>query len=162
MFRRNVIAVILLGFSFSASADIWRWTDMNGVVRYVTSTKALYTWADDTGKVHYSDAPDHEDAVRVELVWHAKGNQLYKDGDSLVADNAMAESVTDTDSEIERLARDAEEARYCQRAKEVYDSYVNAPRLYNTDKNGKREYLKPHETRRLLAETKATVKELCN
>ncbi len=68
MFQRLTIAVIFFGFSLSANADVWRWTDMSGVVRYVTSTKALYTWSDEMGKVHYSDSPDHEDAIRVELV----------------------------------------------------------------------------------------------
>jgi hypothetical protein len=38
---------------------------------------------------------------------------------------------------------------------------VNAPRLYNTDEKSKREYLKPYEARKLLAEIGATVKELC-
>lgn len=161
MFQGLTIAVIFLGFSLSANADVWRWTDMSGVVRYVTSTKALYTWSDEMGKVHYSDSPDHEDAIRVELVWHANGNQVYKDGRSMVADNAKARNATDMESDTDRLAREEEETRYCQRAKEVYDSYVNAPRLYNTDEKGEREYLKPYETRKLLTETRATVEELC-
>jgi hypothetical protein len=90
---------------------------MNGVVRYVTSTKALYTWSDEMGKVHYSDSPDHEDAIRVELVWHANGNQVYKDGNSIVADNATVQSATDMESDLDRHAREEEEARYRQRAK---------------------------------------------
>jgi hypothetical protein len=69
------------------------------------------------GKVHYSDSPDHEDAIRVELVWHANGNQVYKDGNSIVADNATVQSATDMESDLDRHAREEEEARYRQRAK---------------------------------------------
>jgi hypothetical protein len=79
----------------------------------------------------------------------------------MVADNAKARNATDMESDTDRLARKEEETRYCQRAKEVYDSYVNAPRLYNTDEKGEREYLKPYETRKLLTETRATIEELC-
>ena len=64
------------GGVLDADADIWKWTDMKGDVHYVNTLKPIYTWLDEAGKVWYSDKPDHENAVSVELVWHSTGDSV--------------------------------------------------------------------------------------
>jgi hypothetical protein len=54
------------------------------------------------------------------------------------------------------------EAYYCKRATEIYDSYVNAPRLYKTGADGEPEYLSDEEATQTIAETKAKVDDLCS
>ncbi len=61
-------AGLLLLAATTARADVWYWFDANGATHYVDSDQAIYTWRDDQGKVHYSDKPDHEDAIRVQLL----------------------------------------------------------------------------------------------
>ena len=72
---KNVIAIIVLAFGLclSAQADVWKWVDAFGKTRYVDTMTPIYTWLDDYDKVHYSDRPEHENAVAVVLVWHSKG-----------------------------------------------------------------------------------------
>lgn len=147
----------------TANADIWKWIDVKGNTHYVDTLKPIYTWLDETGKVWYSDKPDHENAVSVELVWHstedsvdemtAKAEPEKKRGDTWAYDGETPD---------ERYEREKAEAYYCKRAQDIYDSYLKAPRLYRTSEAGEREYLSDEDSARTLAETEARVNELCN
>ena len=53
------------------------------------------------------------------------------------------------------------EAYYCKRATEIYDSYVNAPRLYKTNDDGEKEYLSKAAAAAEIADTKSKKDELC-
>ena len=157
-----MLAVLLLALSGAAQADIWRWTDAHGKIHFVDTLKAIYTWVED-GKVFFSDTPDHEDAVSVELVWHSAGNDVEaaaKEEDKKLKAHDKWAHVGETPEE--RLQRENAEKYYCQRARDIYDSYVKAPRLYKTNDAGAREYLSEEEAARTLAETKARVDELCD
>jgi hypothetical protein len=158
----TILATVLLVFTATAQADIWKWTDAHGKIHFVDTLKAIYTWVED-GKVFFSDTPDHETAVSVELVWHSAGDDLEaaakEEEEERLAHDKWA-YVGETPEE--RLQRENAEKYYCQRAEEVYDSYLNAPRLYKTNDAGVREYLSDEEAAQTLAETKARVDELCD
>jgi hypothetical protein len=163
MKRLFVTAVLLFGFVLNANADIWRWTDVHGKVHFVDTLKPIYTWLDESGRLWYSDKPDHEDAVSVELVWHSTGNNIDEAESSLAPEKKPHDTwayVGETPED--RLEREKAEKYYCKRAQEVYDSYLQAPRLYKTNDTGVREYLSDEESAQTLAETKARVEELCN
>ena len=158
--RRILIATaLLIGFFQSASADVWRWIDDNGDTHFVDTMRPIYTWRDDFGKVFFSDKPDHVNAVSVELIWHSSGSidEVEQEEDS-----SGSNELYPGETEAEREERKAAEAYYCKRATEIYDSYVNAPRLYKTGDDGEPEYLSEEDAAQTIAETKARVDELCN
>jgi len=153
-----VTCVLAMCVCLPANADVWRWTDTDGKTHFVDTMTPIFTWTDDFGKRHYSDTPGHEDAVSVELVWHASGSLSSLENDDSVDDDDFAypgESVED------REKRKKAEAYYCERATEIYDSYVNAPQLYRTDENGEREYLSKKDAATTIAETRTKRDELC-
>ena len=152
-------AILGLGFSLTAFADIWMWTDAKGDVHFVNTSTAIYTWQDQHGRVHYADTPGDESAVLVDLVWHSTGD-LDDAGEPEVQQAAKNEYPDET--EAEKHERESAEAYYCKRATEIYDSYKNAPQLYKTNENGQREYLSDEEITATLSDTKARVEELCN
>lgn len=149
-----LLSIFLCG---SASADIWKWTDAAGKTHYVATSTSIFTWVEN-GRVFYSDTPDHEDAIAVQLVWVSKGT--LDDVES--AANSSDGYAFPGETPDERAAREESEAHYCDRAKEIYASYKNAPRLYRTDENGEREYLSKRAERAELADTKSKMDELCN
>jgi len=162
MNRILVVALLLFGISLNASADIWKWTDAFGKIHFVDTLKPIYTWVED-GRVFFSDTPDHEDAVSVELVWVSKSNEI----DAVAAEAEKKAAPHDQwayvgETPEERLQRENAEKYYCKRAQDIYDSYLKAPRLYRTNEAGVREYLSDEDATRTLAETKARVEELCN
>lgn len=155
---RPTAALLCLLACSGAHADIWKWVDAHGNTHFVDSDRPIYTWLDETGKVHYSDKPDHENAVSVQLVWHSAGNLEGLDEPKAQA-GAAAPDPDETAEE--RYEREQAEAYYCKRAREIYESYQNAPRLYRTV-NGEREYLSDEQAAQTLADTKARVDELCS
>ncbi len=142
----------------SASADIWKWVDVDGETHLVDTKVSIYTWVDETGKAYYSDTPDHEDAVAIQLVWVSKGSL-----ESITA--AIAKKSDDGipgETEDQRVAREGAEAYYCKRATEIYESYKNAPRLYKTNDAGEREFLSDADAKVTLGETKTKMDDLCS
>ena len=158
MKRLFAVAVLVFGFSIAAHADVWKWVDADGKTHYVDTSTPIFTWVDEDGEIHYSDTPDHEDAVAVQLVWVSGGtleDVLDDQGEA-----GSADALPDETPE-ERAAREEAEAYYCKRATEIYESYVNAPRLYKTNEAGERQYLSKDEAAQTIAETRNQMNEFC-
>lgn len=150
------IIVLTIGLSLPAVADVWKWVDATGKTHFVDTRKAIFTWVDENGKRYYSDTPGHEDAVSVQLVWHSSGT--LEDLKNPGTENGYAYPGETAE---ERAERETAEAYYCKRATEVFESYLNAPRLYRTNDAGDREYLSEEEAAATIAETRARMNELC-
>ena len=152
MRKRLSLVLIFALVPLSAVADVWSWTDAKGNVHFVESNRPIFTWME-SDKVFYSDSPDHEDAVAVVLVWHSKGRiEDLEQGGAKIEDTG--------ESPEEKAMREAQEAHYCKRVREIYDAYVNAPRLYQS-KEGKREFLDEKAAKAKIAETKAELDKHC-
>jgi len=146
-----------------AAADIWKWVDANGETHFVSTQTSIYTWVDEE-KVFYSDTPDHEDAVLVQLVWHSKGT--LKDTEFNVETMLAAAESSDGyafagETPKERAEREAAEAHHCKRVTEIYKSYENAPRLYRTDAKGDREYLSDKDAKATMDDAKSKMEQAC-
>jgi len=158
--KKLITACALLhALSATAYADIWKWVDALGNTHFVDTVRPIYTWVDELGKVHYADHPEHENAVSVQLVWHSSGNleELQEQGEESESGGYAYPGETAE----QRAERERAEAYYCERAKEIYESYLNAPQLYRTNEKGEREYLSKADAARTIAETRAKKDELC-
>ena len=153
------VMVLLAAVCASAEADVWKWVDAQGKTHFVNTNKPIFTWLDEGGDIHYSDTPDHEDAVSVELVWVSSGSLADLDNGKAKSGTQYAHSG---ETPQDRAEREKAEAYYCKRATEIYQSYVNAPRLYKTNDAGEREYLSKEEAAQKIAETLAQKEELCS
>jgi hypothetical protein len=156
---RFLFAVLLLSLVCAAAqADVWKWVDATGKTHFVDTNTSIYTWVDENGDVHYSDTPDHEDAVSVQLVWVSSGTL---DDVQNAEDESGSGYAYPGETPEERAEREKAEAYYCKRATEIYESYVNAPRLYKTNDAGERVYLDKEEAAKTIAETRAQKDDLC-
>lgn len=152
------IFLLLSVFCFgSAAADVWKWVDVDGNTHFVDTSTAIFTWAED-GKVFYSDMPDHEGAVAVQLVWVSKGTPDNKESAADSSDGFAFPGETPE----QRAEREEAKVYYCKKAIEIYKSYKNAPRLYRTNETGEREYLSKKDAKATLNETKTKMDELCS
>ncbi len=152
------ISVLIFGLCQTAQADIWKWVDALGNAHFVSTKKPIYTWIED-GKVHYADHPDHEDAISVQLVWESEGrvDESTADANGMDSDGYAYPGETAE----QRAERERAEAYYCDRATEIYESYLNAPQLYETNEDNKREYLSKADAAKTIAETRAKKDDLC-
>jgi hypothetical protein len=154
-----VIVFLALGCVSAAQADIWKWVDANGDVHFVSSANPIYMWVDENGDVHYSDTPGHETARTVDLVWVSGGS--LEEPEQQQAESQDDGWAFEGETEEQRAERERAEAYYCKRASEVYESYVNAPRLYKTNDDGEREYLSDEEMAQMIADTRNKKDEIC-
>lgn len=160
----KILAIIMLtcGICLSANADVWKYVDENGKTHFVDTNSAIFTWLDEFGKRHYADVPGHEDAVSVELVWHSTGNLAdLRSGPPVKEQESGSNEAYPDETPEERFEREQAEDYYCKRAQQIYDSYLDAPRLYKTNDDGSRAYLSAEESGKVLLETKQRVDELC-
>ena len=134
---------LVFGLSLTANADIWKWVD-------------------EQGNVHYGDTPGRDYAVKAERVSYTRGKRSAStSGDSQsVTSRGNDVDSDDTPDEI-RSGEDAQ-AYYCKQARDIYQSYIGAPRLYRTSDDGQREYLSDEEAAAALATAEAAVEEWCN
>lgn len=159
MKKLTAITILIFAVCTSANADVWTWVDIKGGTHFVDTTIPIYTWLDENDRVNFADKPEHENAILVKFAWHSSGS---------LPEPAVDDSQEDTDgnayageTDEERLDRKMAEAYYCKKSKELYQSYLDAPRLYRTTEDGQRDYLSEEETATTLAESKAKVKEWC-
>ncbi len=160
MHRILLVLALTFGICISANADVWRWTDGKGDMHYVDTMRPIYTWQDEFGKVFFADKPSHVNAVSVELIWHSSGSLDEVEGGEEA--KSGSNELLPGETEAEREERRQAEAYYCKRATEIYDSYVNAPRLYKTGEDGEPQFLSDEEAATTITETKDKVDELCN
>jgi hypothetical protein len=158
MKRAVLILLIFIGLAPIATADVWKWVDSAGDTHFVDTNRPIYTWVDEYGKVFYSDKPDHEDAISVQLVWVSSRSLDDVQNDKQRSDGGYTRP---DETAEERAEREETEKYYCDRATEVYDSYVNAPQLYRTNEAGEREFLSKDETTKTIADTKSNITEFC-
>lgn len=145
------LAMILIGMSMAFSASA-----------------AVFTWTDDNGEVHYSDVPEVDGAVLVEIESNATDRQaVAAQRNAAVATELERQKRTQQEREVaaEQAGVDQDNRaiaqRNCQRAREAYDSYYAAPRLYKPTDDGGREYLSGAEMDELRAKAQADVNEWC-
>lgn len=141
---RKLIAIILLVFGpyLAANADIWKWVDENG-------------------NVHYSDTPAREYAMNAERVSYGPGNRSASRSGNSRTNASRGNDIDPQETPEEERAREDAQAYYCNQARDIYHSYVDAPRLYRTGEDGEREYLSDQEAAAALASAKASVTEWC-
>ena len=148
----KMLATILLGLSvsFSAGAAVWMWTDADG-------------------EVHYSDYPEVEDAVLVDIESSPTSRtaiaEQRRETVALEREHQKGEQLrldVDKEERVEQKEDRALAKANCEQAKKAYETYYNAPRLYKPTADGGREYLSSEETDALRAKAKASVDEWCN
>lgn len=157
IFRIAIITVLLFGAN--ATADVWSWEDAKGVKHYVDTTTPIFTWVDESGRVFYSDTPGHVGAVAVQLVWHSSGTL----GELSEAANEDPEGLAfPAETPEQREEREAAEEHLCEHARDAFDAYKTAERLYRTNDAGEKEYLSKRQIRATMKDAESSVKKFCN
>jgi len=133
MFKRIAWGLMLTCLWLAASADVFRWVDAQG-------------------RVHYSDRPDADNAVRVGVVSHASNpdaiaarNQSDADARSKAAtQNAQQQAQQNTANAVQKDVEKSREGQ-CKEAKERYRVAIESQKLYRVGKDGERQYLTSQE-----------------
>jgi hypothetical protein len=135
----------------------------------VHADKEVYRWVDDQGVVHFSDRPIDPRARPTGMYFESTDpgevqqrlmREEYEQNEQEFTDTQQAESAA------EEATRRAEEARtrdlQCNAARERFNVYTTAPRLYETLPGGERRYLTDDELTAAREQAEADVEKWCN
>jgi|SRR5690349_18194790 hypothetical protein len=130
----------------------------------------VYKYTDERGNTMYTDRP-MPGAVRVsagvqrpaEVTERNYSAQQSANKQQLAAsDQRLAQGKADQRAAAQ-VAKDLEASRAerCKQARDNYNASINARRLYNTDKDGKRNYLSDAELAQERVEAQKAVESIC-
>lgn len=129
---------------------------------------AVFTWIDDEGEVHYSDKPEVDGAVRVDIESKPTNDQTVaaerqQAVTSELERQQQAQENRELENEDQQFDKEDQEriAKNCQTARQNYETYYNAPRLYRPTADGGREYLSGAEMDAARATAQAEINKWC-
>ena len=134
MLKRIAWGLLLASLSMAASADVFRWVDPQG-------------------RVHYSDRPEAENAVRVVgVATHASDSaaiaaRMQAESDQRAKLAAQENQQRADQSAAKAVQNDVTKSRedQCKEAKERYRVAIESQKLYRVGKDGERQYLTSQE-----------------
>ena len=150
MYKRLAWGLVLAGLSMAASADVFRWVDAQG-------------------RVHYSDRPEADNAVRVVgVTTHASDSaaiaaRMQAESDQR-AKAAAQENQQRTDQNAAKAVQtDVTKSRedQCKEAKERYRVAIESQKLYRVGKDGERQYLTSQEIDEARLNSRKDMETVC-
>jgi hypothetical protein len=141
-------ALVLIGASALAQADVYRWVDAQGEVHYSDR------WV--PGSVLIKVERSRATPSAIANTQSAEQNRLAVTNDRINAQQAQ-------NAESRAVQRDVQEARttQCKEAKERYDKSIQARRIFRTGKDGEREYLSDAEADEWRLKARSEMQQAC-
>jgi hypothetical protein len=134
MLRILAITLISLAGVSAAHADVYRWTDSNGVVQY-SDRWVPGSVLVKTDKTRPSSSSESSSAAAP--AGNAKAASAVPRADEILAGERDKRTV---DADVAKVR-----GEQCKKAREAYDYAVNTPRLYKEEKDGGKTYLSDAE-----------------
>ena len=149
--KKASLLIIILFFSFSVNAEIYKWTDKNG-------------------KVHYSDKPIQEDSKKLSIkkgpsqdaIQEAKNRASslinhQRKVREIANDNAREKKKSD---QQEKIKKDIMSAA-CKQAKNDMILLGHRGAAYVTNEKGERTFFTDAEKNEMIAQLKSDIKKHC-
>jgi Domain of unknown function (DUF4124) len=141
-------ALVLMGASALAQADVYRWVDAQGEVHYSDR------WVPGSTLIKVDRSRATPEAV---------ANARSADQNRLAVTNDRINAQQAQNAESRAVQKDVQEARtsQCKDAKERYDKSIQARRIFRTGKDGEREYLNDAEADEYRLKARSEMQEAC-
>jgi ABC-type uncharacterized transport system auxiliary subunit len=145
MSRILAITLILLGTASAAQADVYRWTDADGTVKFSDR------WVPGSVLVK-TDKPSTTTSSPAARATSAPAGTAAR-GDEILAAQREQRTVQQDMAKVK--------AEQCKKARETYDKAIQSPRIFKQAANGEREYLSDADADAYRAELLRNRKATC-
>jgi uncharacterized protein DUF4124 len=168
------VCVIALALSMQANAEIYKWKDENGVMRYSDTPPPASVKANTLGKKSTAKAVQPEEAPSAS---EAPNQPATAKGGIPLKPNEVKDPPVDPEMEAAKLrAKNAEiekknkiekekqakvDAENCRSAKANYQSYAQGGRIYKINEKGEREYMDDAGLAEGKAKAQAEIQQYC-
>ncbi|MFW5431585.1 MAG: DUF4124 domain-containing protein [Methylophilaceae bacterium] len=166
----SLVCIVALAIPMLANAEIYKWKDKNGVVRYSDTPPPSNVKVDTLGnKQRAKRVKKAEPEAANEEAAPSSSEQRARDKfEETVDPEVEAARTRARNTEIEKKNKQEKEtqaklnADNCKAAKANHQSYVQGGRVYKTNENGDREYLGDDELEAGKVKTQAEIDQYCN
>ncbi len=139
---------------------------VTGIAR---AEQEVFRWVDENGVIYFSDRPLDPSAQPMGVFYEPTDPQRVTRElmrEEYEENQAAAVAAEQSETAAEEATRLAEEARtrdlQCNAARERFNVYTTAPRLYETLPGGERRYLTDDELTAAREQAKADIEQWCN
>jgi len=163
----GLACVFLLALPVMAEAEIYKWKDKNGVMRYSDTPPPVSIKADTLGKTSKAQKPQGSADVEKEKVQPEAGKEIIESSDaSAEEESARMRALNEEADKKERMKLEKEQAakvrkENCKAAKANYQTFSEGGRIYKTNANGEREYYGDVELKSEKLKAQREMKKFC-
>ena len=136
-----------------------------------TATAAIYKWVDENGNVHYGQQrPDNSPAQKMNVQTHAPASAAYKRMDKLKNKNADGEENSEQQADAapkepekkpETKAEKKRRLAACEQAKKNLKTMQAIGRIRSKDKDGNVNYLSQEQKEAKMKQSREMIKKHC-
>ena len=148
---RLMFALVCCVATCAAHADVYRYVDRDGTVKYTDKPETLPAELLAKIKSQRTDNADVADRVAADL----------QARDAATA-QSQADAAKQADAKKAALNTAEDKAERCTKARERYDNVMNAQKLYTTNESGEREYMDSAQIDQTRASAKQMMDTWCN
>jgi hypothetical protein len=161
----------MAGFSLGASAQIYKWKDKDGTIRYTDTPpppgiKSMTTLGKKQSGTTTESVPAAATSAPAQGVTDAVASPVTEKAED-VNPEALAKKRREIE-EVEKRNKAEKETQAkqkqlnCAAARSNYQSYSQGGRVYRTNENGEREYLSDDQLQASAAKAQQEVQQYCN
>lgn len=143
------------------------------VAGQAAAEKEVFRWVDENGTVHYSDRPMDPRAQSTGITFQPTDQARLRENELRQWEQDQKAEADQRDAEQQQPAEDAMEANRkaqeerirqleCNAARERFETYTTAPRLYESLPGGERRYLTDDELDAARAQAESDVESWCD
>jgi hypothetical protein len=170
--RRLLYAVVAISLALpiAAGAEIYKWKDKDGVVRYSDTPPPSNIKQEPIGKKKVPSSVQNQtpatqgDAKNVPPETATKKPVINDSVDPSVEAARLRQrnAEIEKNNKQEREAQDKLKAENCKAAKANHETYARGGRVYKTNEKGEREYMNDKDLQEGAQKTQAEMDEYCN
>jgi hypothetical protein len=167
-YRFLLLSALLLSVtSVSVLAEIYKWKDKDGVMRYTdtpppSGTKSYQTLGKKASKPPQTSTPESEAAQSVTNDMSKVPPRSDEASPEALAEKRRQLAETEKRNKAEKEAEQKRRALNCNAAKANLQAYGQGGRIYKTNPQGEREYLGDEDLKAGLEQAQREINENCN
>jgi Domain of unknown function (DUF4124) len=163
----HILLVLMIFGSFSSlsHAEIYKWKDKNGAIRYSDTPPPSNIKQEALMGKKPSKPSDEAPLAPVETAKPVTSKEATKTpvvNEDQAAKKRQADAEIDKKNKLEKEKQEAAKAENCKTAKANLENYIQGGRIYKINEKGEREYVSGADLEEGKAKAQQEINENCN
>lgn len=157
-----LLVLMIFGASSSSYAEIYKWKDKNGAIRYSDTPPPSNVKQEAIGGKKVVSPNGKEPLAPVESVTTKETTKAPVSNEDAAATKRQADAEVDKKIKTEKEKQEAAKAENCKIARGNLENYTQGGRIYKMNEKGEREYVSDAGLAEGKAQAQKDIEENCN